>query len=136
MFFVLDLHENAKNNSKKIKVVSAIVLALSELLVVKYSKENKPKTIIVATMVVVIMNPFVPESIVSFDERGFRFIISFSAGSLPKANAGSPSVTRLTHNICNGSSGSGNEKSSEKKITDISPRFAESKNFTNFFILS
>ena len=136
IFFFSDLHEKDKNNSNKISVLSAIVLALSSSEVVKYSHANKPKTITVEIIVVNIINPLVPFNIVSFFFLGFLCIISFVAGSEPRASAGNPSVTRLTHSICNGSNGKGNENKSEKKIIAISPKFAESKNLTNFLILS
>ena len=136
MFFFSDLQENAKNNSKNINVVNAIVLDLSKSDVEKYSKENNPKTIIVEIIVVRIINPLVPAKIVSFGDLGFLFIIPFSAGSIPKAKAGNPSVTKLIHKICKGNKGRGNENNKEKNITEISPKLADNRNLTNFLILS
>jgi hypothetical protein len=42
---------------------------------------------------------------------------------IPKAVAGGPSVTRLTHNKCKGVKGSGKPRIVEIRIVNISPKY-------------
>ena len=48
-------------------------------------------------------------------------MVSRSAGSNVSASPGSPSVTRLTHRICNGNNGNGMPKKGVSSMTQISP---------------
>lgn len=50
---------------------------------------------------------------------------SGSGGLKPRAVAGGPSVTRLTHSKCRGVKGSGSPKRVAKKIVAISPMLQE-----------
>jgi hypothetical protein len=52
----------------------------------------------------------------SFDDLGGLSIMSKSGGLKPKAVAGKPSVTKLTHNSCTGIKASGKPKAAVKKI--------------------
>ena len=52
-------------------------------------------------------------------------MISISGGLKPKAVAGGPSVTKLTHNSCTGIKPSGMPKAAVKKIDATSPIFEE-----------
>gem|GEM_PF-3937067 len=90
----------------------------------------------VEMIVVMMMNHHAPERICSFFALGFLSMIFFSAGSSPSAIAGRESVTRLSRRICTGSIGSGNHIKIVIVITRISSKFAESRSFTNFLILS
>ena len=58
---------------------------------------------------------------------GFRFIISFSAGSNPKAIAGNESVTRLTHNNWIANNGDFIPSNNPINIVTISPIFVAIK---------
>ena len=59
--------------------------------------------------------------------RGGRFIILGSTGSIPRASAGNPSVTRFTHNICIGKSGTGKPIREAVNITRISPALQDKR---------
>jgi hypothetical protein len=57
--------------------------------------------------------------------RGGFFMISISGGLKPKAVAGGPSVTKLTHNSCTGIKPSGIPNAAVKKMEATSPMFDE-----------
>jgi hypothetical protein len=57
--------------------------------------------------------------------RGGFFIISLSGGLNPKAVAGGPSVTRLTHKSCTGMRPSGIPKADVRNMEATSPMFEE-----------
>ncbi len=52
----------------------------------------------------------------SVAERGFLLIMSLSGGLNPRAVAGRPSVTRLTHNNCTGINASGIPRAAVRNI--------------------
>ncbi len=52
----------------------------------------------------------------SFGERGCFCIMSKSGGLKPRAVAGRPSVTKLTHKSCTGIKASGKPRAAVKKI--------------------
>lgn len=59
---------------------------------------------------------------------------SGSGGLKPRAVAGGPSVTRLTHSRCSGVSGSGRPRRVAKKIVAISPMLHEIRKQMNAYI--
>ena len=65
-------------------------------------RERSP--IIIPWYIILHVIPFVNIPVFAF--IGFLFIISLLAGSNASANAGSESVTKFTHNMCIGRSGS------------------------------
>ena len=56
-------------------------------------------------------------------DLGGLFITPGDRGSMPRARAGGPSVTRLIQRICTGRSGSGSPRNGPMNITQISPAF-------------
>ena len=68
--------------------------------------------------------------------RGFFLIISRSGGSTPRANAGRPSVIRLSHRIWMGRSGLGRPSRMAANITMISPMLHDTRYCTDFLMLS
>ena len=52
----------------------------------------------------------------SFGDLGFLSMMSKSGGLKPRAVAGRPSVTKLTHNSCTGINDSGKPKAAVKKM--------------------
>ena len=89
-----------------------------------------------------IVNPKPPAKKLSSFSLGGRFITSSSVGSIPKANAGSESVIKLTHNKCIGSNGvpifpgKNSDNKDAPKIVMTSPILLDNKNWTSFLILS
>lgn len=63
----------------------------------------------------------------SLGDLGFSFIMSGSGGLNPSAVAGSPSVTKLTHNSCTGIRASGIPRAAVRKILTTSPMFEDIK---------
>ena len=80
-----------------------------------------------------IINHF--DKIDSLRGLGLFFIASGSGGLNPRAVAGGPSVTKLTHNKCKGVSGSGRPSTVAIKIVAISPILQLIKKVTNVCIL-
>jgi hypothetical protein len=64
-----------------------------------------------------ICRPMPRLKILSSGANGGRRMVSFSVGSSPKANPGTPSVTRFIHRIYNVVMGRGMAKNCERNIT-------------------
>ncbi|MNN90133.1 hypothetical protein D3C81_2080350 [compost metagenome] len=69
----------------------------------------------------IIFQPNRREKMLSLAALGLCCIKSFSAWSTPRAMAGNPSVTRLTHRIWIGTSGSGIPNIMARNMVRISP---------------
>lgn len=69
----------------------------------------------------------------SFTGRGFKFIISESLSSLPKANAGNESDIRFTQRICIALNGLGNPMHAAKNIVITSPKLLDRRKKIAFF---
>lgn len=89
-------------------------------------------TYIPITMYLNRTQPLISES---SDLLGGCYIILRSGGLNPKAVAGKPSVTRLTHKSCTDENPSGIPSRAVKKMLATSPIFEEIKYLMNAFML-
>ena len=80
--------------------------------------------------------PSPPANRLSPGGRGGRLMLPFSAGSIASASPGNPSVTRFTHRIWIGSSGSGMPKNGATSSVTISPVLPASTNRMNLRMFS
>src|SRR3989338_11319056 len=98
---------------------------------------NVPIIIVMLTKTILLI--ILADNRFSFGFLGGLCIISGSEGSMPKARAGSPSVTRFIHNIWIASKGSALWKNTlsrmAAKIVSISPKLELSRYSTNFLML-